>query len=775
MTLLIQSLCDALRTAGQVNHGAQRAPSAILWPDRDSVWLPSLLMLRAELPQLLTLGNYAPDQRQGPAIWLKCAITGRLPDFELPTNTVPIIYLPGVSRADLRAIETCPRELQPLAELQYRGIFWSQASSKDWTIASFLSAARGGLGLTVATDKATQDALLGALKEGVLLKQSLTSLQGRMLDAVWAHGLVAPNAVRDVLTWLNDPDAVKARWGEVRWQVFEKRCTQDYAFSPTKDGGLLAAEKLLMQDGQWRAVWQLYEDSWRTLPGVLGQLMRVQLPATADLFADLSAYPLHNAQQEAALRAALLALADEALTPARAKVLTLQEMHAKRATGVWAAMSLAPLAQALTHLAFVADQVAQLPSGQSLSELARSYTEHFWRVDEAALQAMAVVKTQADIHAVEAVLQGIYRPWLNDAALRLQQVTKTDGGLHDGTPKASYVANGTCYVFIDGLRYDIGQRLVTRLADLGEVKIEAKWTCVPSVTASGKAWASPVAELVQGFPHDQDFEPSVKADEKALGTQRLRKLLSDSGFQVLLDHDLGDAAGKAWVECGDLDHYGHQHGLRLARDIDSQLALIVERLEQLAAHGWTQFKIVTDHGWLLVPGSMPKVHLDKQFAETRWGRCAVLKNTANVDILTLPWDWCADVQIAMAPGIGSFIAGMQYAHGGLSFQESLVPVIHVMSAAIGKAAELVATGDLKWRSLTCHVEILPVNTAWSLDIRTKLSDPGSSLLRKPKAIATGKTTLMVEDEDAEGQSVTVVVLDASGQVIYKLPTVVGHE
>ena len=74
-------------------------------------------------------------------------------------GTVPILYLPGTSRADLRVIETCPRELQPFAELQYRGVFWSQANGKDWTVNAFLSAKKDGLGLDVAQDSATQEAL----------------------------------------------------------------------------------------------------------------------------------------------------------------------------------------------------------------------------------------------------------------------------------------------------------------------------------------------------------------------------------------------------------------------------------------------------------------------------------------------------------------------------------------------------------------------------------------------------------------------------------------
>jgi hypothetical protein len=51
-------------------------------------------------------------------------IAGTLPESKLPEGT-PISCLPGVSRADLRAVEECPRELQPLAELQYWGVLFT--------------------------------------------------------------------------------------------------------------------------------------------------------------------------------------------------------------------------------------------------------------------------------------------------------------------------------------------------------------------------------------------------------------------------------------------------------------------------------------------------------------------------------------------------------------------------------------------------------------------------------------------------------------------------
>lgn len=52
--------------------------------------------------------------------------------------------------------------------------------------------------------------------------------------------------------------------------------------------------------------------------------------------------------------------------------------------------------------------------------------------------------------------------------------------------------------------------------------------------------------------------------------------------------------------------------------------------------------------------------------------------------LTFGWDWCKDVQVAYAPGVASFIAGAEYAHGGISLQECLVPVLQLDSVGTAR-------------------------------------------------------------------------------------------
>lgn len=778
---LADSIILALQVAAKGNAQTTAPAAAVLWPDKECQWQAATLLFKQQLPGLCELGAFNPEVRSGPAIWLKCAIAGALSDVSI--TGIPVIYLPGISRAELRAIESCPRDLQPLAELQYRGAFWSQSNGKDWTISAFLSSKNGGLGLDVAQDKATQEALAQVLATGVLLEQPLESLKGRQINAEWLLNLLAPNPTRDMLAWLNAPQAMQKEWGSVRWDVFCKRSKADFGFDPVADGVLTAAEKLAKREGKWAAVSELYRDSYTSFPEVLTQLRTVQ-PPNLGLFPDmeqLAGYPQANDQGEAKLREALAACAAMDSAQARTAILAAEKEHGTRREWLWPRMGLAPLALALQHLAHLAELSAAVPIGNNPNELALNYQQSGWRVDDAATHAMGTVQSKADSDAVGAAVRAVYLPWLEEAAVRLQDAAKAVGGLPQMDAGMDLTASdpGTCMVFVDGLRYDVAQRLQAKLQGLGTLKTGARWTSMPSVTASGKAWCSPVAKLVSGSAEDVEFEPRVAADGKALSGHNFRKLLSDNGVQALDKHETGDPAGRGWTEAGDLDHYGHEHGIRLARDVDAQLAQVVERVEELLDAGWRKVRIVTDHGWLLIPGGMPKTELPKHQAETRWGRCAVLKDSAHGTPLTFGWDWCKAVQVAYAPGVSSFIAGAVYAHGGISFQECLVPVIQLDGAGQADTGANMGVGvsieSVTWKGLRCAVVVSGAVAGMKADLRTKAAMADSSLASSVKALVGAKASLAVADDDHMGQAAFVVILDADGQVVQKQATTVGEQ
>ena len=129
----------------------------------------------------------------------------------------------------------------------------------------------------------------------------------------------------------------------------------------------------------------------------------------------------------------------------------------------------------------------------------------------------------------------------------------------------------------------------------------------------------------------------------------------------------------------------------------------------------------------------------------------------------------------MAPGIACFGAGNEYAHGGLSLQESLVPVIRVTAGeAAAKAAAKI--GNVSWVGLRCRVRVETAQPGLSVDLRSKVNDPSSSVSKARPVDAKGAASLLVADDELEGTpAVVVVVVDASGHVIAKQPTIIGGD
>ena len=86
-------------------------------------------------------------------------------------------------------------------------------------------------------------------------------------------------------------------------------------------------------------------------------------------------------------------------------------------------------------------------------------------------------------------------------------------------------------------------------------------------------------------------------------------------------------------------------GAKAARQIPEQLREIRERVTSLLNAGWKKVRVVTDHGWLLLPGGLPVEKLPSFLADTRWGRCAVLKQSSQTTGLVVPGLWSARVRI----------------------------------------------------------------------------------------------------------------------------------
>ena len=771
---VLDGLLSSLDQASTYNSNVQVAPAVVLWPDKEHQWASILARLRELRPELITFGDYDPDKRQGPAPWVKCMVARKLEASEWPDGSTPILYLPGTSRSDLRDVETCPKELQPIVELQYRGTIWSQANARDWSVFSFLVTGNGGLGLDVAKDATTQLAMTRALPQ--LLDTPVSQLQGHRLEAMDFDQLLTTDPVRDLLRWLNDPEGTRTEWSSVVWAAFRSICARDFNFDPQDDGELTGAERLGGREGVWSKVWSRFAESPRHYPKLPALLDKAQ-PDFGLFPKNMSSWPSLNANEEKSLRESLGKLDNAVPSSACASIAKLELRHAQRRRWVWSELGHSPLAVAVGQLAVVAEIASETLGGDSPEAIAKLYVEDAWRADAAAWKALAAVSTADDVAAVTTALRSVYLPWIQRSAERLQEVVKDKGfpGELPAVRKTIRIATGDCMLFADGLRLDVGHELAAALHARGfEVEQSTRWVGLPSVTATCKPSVSPVSDLIAGRDVDEDFVPSTASEGKPLTAYRFRKLLEEREIQVLSSEDIGDPQGKGWCEHGDLDHVGHEEGARLARRIEEKVREMCERISGLLEAGWKQVRVVTDHGWLLMPGGLPKHDLPKYLAQTRWGRCAVLKQTSTEGGLVVPWRWSSNIQIALAPGIGCFVAGTEYAHGGLSLQECVVPEFVVTRA--GGATVKAKICEFAWRGLRCRVTVEDSEPGMKVDLRTKPAVPASSLCHGGKDLdADGNCSLLIEDEDYQGVAAVLVLLSPGSAVVGRQNATVGGD
>lgn len=250
--------------------------------------------------------------------------------------------------------------------------------------------------------------------------------------------------------------------------------------------------------------------------------------------------------------------------------------------------------------------------------------------------------------------------------------------------------------------------------------------------------------------------------------------MADANVQVLDATETGDPTGVAWTETGEIDHRGHDLGVRLAHEIGPEVQRIATRIEDLLDAGWSRVTVVTDHGWLLLPGGLPKNEdLPVAVTETKKGRCARIKDGAVIAVPTVPWHWDHNVRIAIAPGISCFEANQTYEHGGVSPQECVVPRMAVRRGAHVAAGATIT--NLRWRGLTLVVEFDGLPDGAKIDLRKAAGDAKSSIAEMGRVTGGhGKVILLVGDDDLEGQRAQLVIIGADGSLLIQRETTVGQ-
>jgi hypothetical protein len=767
---LAHKLLETLSKASRHNSQTMTPPEAILWPDPERQWEQVIPVLQEQLPALLVLGGYDPAKRSGPAIWLKCMVGRALPAADWPEGTIPVLYLPGVSRSDFRQISSAAGDLQPLMEYQYTGTFFTQANGREWTVMAFMENPQAGLGLKVAQDNVTREALVKALP--AIFQEAEMHYPENGIDSEFLYGFLFPNAIPAILKWLCQGERYMQSLPADQVAVFVSICRSRFRFEPDVKNVKAIAEQLGAQRNQWKIVWRHYADAPRRYPEI-AELLRHAKPD--DLGAGMFQYPEEswpqvNEAQEDELRAELEKAARLAPQAASAKLEALEKKHGLRRQWVWAELGQAPLAAALPHLLETARRAAEALPCDSLENLREYYVKTGYKVDQSMRSAFAAVKKKIDKAAAVAVIRTVYQPWLEKITLKFQELVAADPSIFTGRPhnleEEEYI------LFVDALRYELAMELFERLAKPGNYKvgISEAWSAVPSLTPTAKPAVSPIWDMVSVASAFNEFRPRLQSGSD-LATAKFRSSLAEKDV-VFVKSPADIQPGKRhWQEIGDIDSKGHAEQAGMVRRIDELFEQVEEALSAAFGRGITRIRIVTDHGWLLLPGGLPKETLHGDLTETRWGRCALIKEGAKTMLLHLPWRWNPGIHIAYAPGIAFFKKNEEYAHGGISIQECLTPSLVVEAgAATGRSARI---KDFKWVNLMCKIETIDAPDGYLVDIRTRYSDPGSSVVaNKGKTVQGDKITLMADD-DAQAGSATIVLMDEQGIILDKKPTLVG--
>lgn len=759
---LFERIVDLLERAGRQASPDQAAPVAVLWPDPDREFEGIVARVGAAA-SLVTLGTYDAGARTGPGIWVRCVLAGTVPGLDGSDERPLVVYLPGYSRDQIRDIAGGPDELRPLADLQFRGVLWLQRNGKEWTARSLLGGS-SGLDLDIAKDGATRDAMLRAFPR--LLDEPIAELRRRgELTAQFFNELLTPDHERLLLLWLNDPVGTESGTDAVQWSAFRDTCRDTYGFDPEDDGPITGARFLGERKGAWAKVWAVFTDVPQRYPAIPDRLRAAQpegmVPEPQD------SWPIVNEQWEDKVRGILTGFDRLTAAEASARVHEMRASHPERRTWVWARLGMAPLAQALDHLVDLADRCAVPLGGVSGDEIAVAYASEGWKTDRAAMEALAAVEPGPDGDAVGVAVRALYEGWLDAAARALQ------GAFAKEVPagaKADFAA-GTCVLFVDGLRFDIATMVVEELGDTAGDELGWRFSAIPTVTPTAKPAVSPVADLLYPGPK---LSPAASEGGVALTIEGLRKVLDGAGWQVLGDGGWGDPAGRGWIEGGDIDTQGHNLPAKLPHRVQSEARQIAEQIRELLAWGWQRVVVVTDHGWLHLPGGLPKVELPINTAELRKGRCARIPEGAKVDHLTLPWRWDPSVRIAVAPGIACYEAGKEYEHGGISPQECVTPHLVVEAIAAPVSVGAASIGSVRWTGMRCRIEAEGPEAA-VVDIRTKPGDPSTSVVLEPKPLEDGKCAVVVPDDQLEGHAAAVVVVGPDGTVLAQRHTTIAGD
>lgn len=766
---VIEELHKYICNAGSYNSNSELAPKVILWPDGERLFERCIPVLLKEIPELLVLGIYNPENRTGPAIWLRCAVAKTI-EINLPADRIPIIYLPGISRDDLH-VEKKVDEIKPLIPLQYMGKFFSQRSSKDITPLAIFSG-KEYLGLNVVDGNKTRDALRAAID--IALTVDVNSLTGIALDDAFFNKLITGgDPITEVLSYLDCETDFFAGMNDVKKQAIISTFINQFKFNPTTEGRFRAAELLAKHDTiEWKPVWDHYQLSYTRFINIENAIRKCTSYETP-LFGgkEYEGWPQFNQEAEERLFNELKSLQNKPKIDVYKSIDSLFEEHKERLDFVWTKKGQSPLLLSLDNFKKMIDLIRNNSFGASLEDLSKFYQEIGYQVDDYMLQTLAHINNDDYRTVLQNLLKQVYsESYLDVLAKNFQNAAKDDK--YPYKEIIQKYEKDTCLLFADGLRFDLAKSVSVALAKLYKVIETPFWVPFPTITQCGKYSVSPVIKDLSGS-EPGDFSPHIKQTEVVVTNTNFKSMLEEKGWQYIENASIKEKE-YGWYPFSNIDSLGHKLGEKLPMELDNQISSIVNAVKELKNAGWKTVKIVTDHGWLFVPGNMPKCEKSGNMIDSHKDRYSLVQAGQNSGYPQVAWSWNQNYQVGTPTGIGSFVDGKVYTHGGLSLQECLTLQLTVIDDSDDIQKNPLSISNIKWKGMSCSFDIIGNISDITACIRTSPADKNSLISSEKKPEEDGHTRLLVTEDDLDGKKAYIVLIDSNENLVMQKEVIVGE-
>ncbi len=353
-------------------------------------------------------------------------------------------------------------------------------------------------------------------------------------------------------------------------------------------------------------------------------------------------------------------------------------------------------------------------------------------------------------------------------------------------------------VFVDALRYELGQELAERLQPGPQATPDAALSPLPSVTALG------MAALLPGWPDFRvdyangkwvitapGFEGNV-----AVKTRRLAWLEQHLGNVAAFDLDqwlttpLSEVAEDVtWIiiTSTEIDAVGEGAGTVAWHTLDALLDRLEQAVRRLLALGCAEVHVVSDHGFLLRENirESDKVAVDVEGVLKKAERYLVGRDLPPTDLPAMPVSGSDSLTAWFPRGVGCFVTPGPYdfMHGGVSLQELVTAHVTVRQSVterpVGVTLELVTGPEI--RNAIFKVRLVPQGVdLWTRarQVKVDIACEGERVSREWEAVVERDVVTMslrLEPDSglAVGDGITIRAWDAvTGELLAQQPAVV---